>query len=266
MKRYFTFILILMFSFYVGCVGNGGDEASMNFIIPPESTMNLDYSTFNQINTKSVRDLTPGTADMDGSELLCWGIGSVLVLWSNVVCFTPIAVPITIYKVLKTQIPTESSDTHVVWSYSHDGHKVVITADKKGGYYDWEWSVNIDDFEWITGGSMEDLTEGWWQFHSPLLPEDSNETIGVVWIRTDDENNTVTFTNNNVNDVDQYGDFIEYMREGDNIYVRFHDVKDEDDNVRDITVYWNIVDHSGGISINDENEGTEVPCEWNPND
>lgn len=262
MKKFLVLLVCLVFTFSVSCFEEDEetpDPQSMNSIIPPESTMKIDFSSFNAINSQ---DKT-----IEGEEAACWLIGSGLVLWGNLVCFLPLAVPSAIFAVLREQIPTTATPDLVEWSYSFSNDSesltVVVTAEKKGGEYDWEWSFTVNDFEWITGGSMEDSSRGWWEFHDNSLPADSDEVIQVEWTYTDEENSTVTFTNVNENDSDGMGDYIKYTRVENDISVRFHDVHDNGGDLRDIEVYWDIVDHTGGITVH---EGDGEDCTWDPED
>ncbi len=262
MKKVISLLLIFCFCTLITC----SDEAEkdqeismeMNKIIPPEYTMSIDFSEFSN-NSKSK------------AGELCLVTGVAVVLAANVVCFIPLAVPIAIFRVLRQIPPTSYSSTNVVWNYTYTEdsgtqHNIVVTADKNDGEYDWEWAIAYNDFTYITGGSMEDLTEGWWQFHIPELTTETNNFIRVDWTRTDNQNYTVNFLNNDASTDETNGDYIYYTRTGDDFTVRVHDVTDIQGDMLDITVYWDIAEETGGITVNPENEDTTaIPaqdCTW----
>jgi len=287
MKKLFFLTLVSLFlMFTTSCGDDTNSEASndddpkvsseMNKIVPSADTMSIDFASFNTANPDSaatakrsiIADLTPDKKDMDPNEGACWLIGSAAVLWSNAVCFVPLAIPIGIYKELKDRVPTKVTDNLVEWGWSGPNHSALVSATKSDGEYNWEWSVAIDSFVWITGGSMEDKSKGWWQFHSPNLDSNANTTIRVDWTRN--SKNSVKFTNNNKSEKDtKFGDYIEYEKSGDDISVFFHDVHKDVDKVKDagdlseIKVYWNQVSKAGGIEVV---TGDGNSCAWDPND
>ena len=287
--RYIIHLLIIcLLSFVILSCKKDEEIVDMNYIIPPDDSMQADFSSFNDIKpaTRINLDTTPDKPDIDLPEFACWYIGYNYVLWSNVVCFLPLAIPIAAFKALKEQQPTKASTSHAEWSWKGQNNSFLVVADKKGGEYTWEWSVKINDFEWITGGSMEDKTKGWWQFHDPNLTTDKNETIKVEWTKPDAQNATVKFINNNQNDAMKLGDYIEYTVNNTDITVYFYDMHKDIDtdkngsiseterdngNLFEAKVFWNTVSKKGGIVIvKEDNEGTAVKtgdtCNWDPND
>ncbi len=267
MRRITAFISAVLISFTLSCK-NDEDNSSMNRIIPPVDSMTIDFSSLTSIGTKSaLKDTTPGIADLDNTEKVCLGLGTAAVAWSAIVCFTPLAIPIAIFTVLRNQIPTESSENRVVWSYSNNGNNATVVAVKPGANgYDWDWSVTINSFVWITGGSMEDKSSGWWTFHHAGLPAGADDWIGVEWTYSDNENKTVSFTNVNSNDTATYNDEISFTRTGDDISVRFYDVNSGSNNdgpLEDNVVFWNVSTKAGGIT---NNTTPASSCTWDPND
>lgn len=284
MKKFTGLFLVALITFSLSCFSdsenpsNTGNEVddpkTMNRIIPPVDTMQVDFSLVENMYKGDVKCEQPEN-NLSPGEVLCIGQAIALVTWSYYICITPLSIPIAIYRVLQDQTPTEATDTHVEWSYTHTcfgvEHTVAVIADKNGGEYDWDWSVIIDDFLWITGGSMEDNTAGEWQYHDPNLPAGANNTILVEWTRGDDFDGSVKFTNNTDDPVwaDMKGDYILYKREGNEIEVNFYDIHYEFDGSNDILsikVYWNIADRTGGIIQNPDNEVSHGECQWDPNE
>ena len=134
--------------------------------------------------------------------------------------------------------------------------------------------MKINGFEWITGSSMEDLTSGEWQYHDPSITTGSDNFIKVEWSRTSNTDGRVKFLNNSDNSelTDKKGDYIEYIREGNDIEVNFYDIKygdNDEGGILDMKVYWNIDDKTGGIKYNDGSQVTSTEtsineCEWDP--
>ncbi len=265
MKKVISVLLIFCFCTLITCSDEEKEDPSMemNRIIPPEYTMSIDFS-----------DINDNSKNKAGG--LCLISGVAVVLAANVVCFAPLAIPIAIFRVLRQVPPTSYSDTNVEWNYTYTDnntgtqHNIVVTADKNEGEYDWEWTVSYNDFTYITGASMEDLTEGWWQFHISELATDTNNFIRVDWTRSDNQNYTVNFQNNDtsngISTEETYGDYINYTRVDNDFSVRVHDVTDIQGDMLDITVYWDISDETGGITVNPENvDNTVLPaqdCTW----
>ncbi len=272
MKKLISLMIILFLSFNLSCFKADEEEeqgdTAMNYVIPPDSSMSIDFSSFESINSRVVRaDSTPGTNDIDPAEGACLVAGALLVTWSNLVVFVPLAVPIAIFKVLRTQIPTEATSTHVKWSYTYNNHRAVVEANKTGTQYDWEWSVTIDDFIWITGESADDKTGGWWQFHDPTISSGNDNSILVEWTNTDSTNRSVKFTNNNDTLTNtKKGDYIYYEQTGSDVSVTFYDIhsgNDDSGTVEETKVYWNLSTEAGGIDVV---TGSAADCTWDPND
>ena len=269
MKKFIALFLIGLISFSFSCSKEEEDD-SINRIIPPITTMQIDLSTIEDLNSsKSLNKV------ITAEEGLCIGVAWLLVVWSNAVCYTPLLLPVAIYQVLKNQIPTDVSETHVEWTYTvtyqNETYTVSVSADKNGGEYDWDWSVSINDIVLITGGSMEDLTAGEWQYYDPTGTPGANKTILVEWTRSSSTDGTVKFTNNSDDPAQaaKVGDYILYTRTGNDVEVRFHDVNsgtDDLDPLLDISVYWNVSTNAGGIRANEGNLASVTECTWDPAD
>ncbi len=290
MEKIFSLLTIIALIFVLSCDGSTDDETkntnnntnnSLNntnndnnnnndaisvqlakSIIPPEDTMTLDFSTYNDINSRGMQ------RDMDFTEGLCWGLGSLMVTWSNVICVIPLITPIAIFGVLATEEPTTLTANYVEWEYTYFLQSVVARVDRSNGEYDWTWKITWNGENIITGASMTDHSAGWWQFHDPDEDSTDNKTIKVEYTFTSDTQATLKFTNNNDSDSDTYGDYIEYELDGTEISVLFHDVHGESDNTGDLvetTVYWDTVTEAGGVSIDATDNNDDDSCTWDPN-
>ncbi len=267
MKKITTIFLIILFPLYLSCSGGNSQEnedpKSMNRIIPPDSSLEIDFTTLQETNKSLLAKEKCGPVNPNEGE--CFKKAMALVWWSNMVCFVPLTVPIIIYKILKTQIPAEISTEHVIWNYTYTREDVVytisVTADYITADQKWEWSFKINDFVWITGISKDDLSGGNWQFYDYLTHA---ATIAVEWTRTSEINGTLKFINNESQSL-KYGDFILYAREGNDISVLFHDVHcnfDDSGGLLETEVYWNIFDKTGGIDVIEDSTGTYQSCSW----
>ena len=287
MKRITGVFLITFLTFFLSCFNDseenstnpGTDEqiddpVTMNRIIPDADTMQIDFSPILNMN-KTGSKCEPPESNLSVGEIECIFNAGSLVLWSYAICVTPLTVPVAIYNVLKNQTPVVATTTHVEWEYTYTArgteYNVLVVADKNSSDYDWDWSVIVNDFEWITGSSMEDKTAGEWQYHDATLPTDANNSILVEWTRGEDFDGTAKFTNNSDNPVfaEMKGDYILYACEGSEFEVNFYDINyafDGSNDTLSIKVYCDISDMTGGIMQNDDNEVTYGECQWDPNE
>lgn len=276
MKKPISLIMIFSLVMLITCSDDEkkDDPKAMNRIIPPDSTIAIDLnSLFNESLPSSTKDSYANLSvmrEINSTELTCINKAKALVGWGVLVCYTPFVIPIAIFNVLRTQIPTEASSTKVVWSVTKDGNSASVTAVKNGGEYDWDWTVLINDFTWITGGSMNDLTAGWWQYHKAELDDNADNLILVEWTRADENNYTVKFTNNNDDPAktDDKGDYLLLTRANAYLSVEFYDVKNSGGDTADAIISWNITSLAGAINLIEGSFPSilDSSCEWNPAD
>ncbi|MBN2040640.1 MAG: hypothetical protein JW864_11380 [Spirochaetes bacterium] len=284
MKRKTGVFIITFLTLFLSCFNDNensentneqiNDPVTMNRIIPDTDTMQIDFSPILNMNKAGSKCEQPESNLSDG-EIECIWDALTLVSWSYAICVTPLTIPVAVYNALKDQTPATATTTHVEWEYSFTfsgkEYHVSVSADKIRTEYDWDWSVIINDFEWITGSSMEDKTAGEWQYHDPTLPADANNSILLEWTRGEDFDGTAKFTNNSDNPVfaEMKGDYILYVREGNEFEVNFYDINyafDGSNDILSIKVYCDKSNMTGGIIQNTDNEVTYGECQWNPNE
>ena len=282
-NKIFIISVMILVLFQIKC-DEGYDSKDMQNIIPPESTMIVDFTSFININPKKRTqfETSPFMMNMNDVEILCWNVGEYYRLWAYGFIFNAFSFCMAAYKDLLNQKTSNSSDNSAEWNWKWERNNMLNNVsvkaskiDDKEHNYQWEWTMNINNRLYIKGKSSNDKTKGEWVLYNPVKYKTDVAAIEIKWGRIAEKNYYVKYTNiDTINNLTT-NDTVFYSREESDISVKYTDMhknidmngdKDTTDDVdRDmgakyeLIVYWNLDNYRGAINIVN---GTS--CSWDP--
>ncbi|MDN5204729.1 hypothetical protein QQ008_25285 [Fulvivirgaceae bacterium BMA10] len=201
------------------CKDDEGTTQSTAPAIPPSSTFVMDFDDF-QGNGNDGGRLAKGNWLHAGLNVLVW----------NVVITANLAVPVTAFHESMKQTPEFIGDNTWQWTFTFEVNEVEHTAKLQGKLVsngtDWRMLISKEgeftDFEWYTGHSNAELTEGTWRLN--IDPNDPRPYLDIEWTRnTDNTVASIKYTNVIPAD-DNNGSYILYGINQEEPFDRFYDI------------------------------------------
>ena len=161
---------------------NPNDQEDKVPTIPPQSSLMINFEGFPDTST---------ARGFDNSNLAktnwAWAAGNVK-YWNSVL-FVTLAIPTAVFIEAFKYQPVQQSDGSWLWQYSISIDEHTYTAKLYGkdlGYgVDWRMLLSksgaYTDFEWFTGFSNHEATEGNWTVNKN--PELSSPFLSIEWER-----------------------------------------------------------------------------------
>jgi hypothetical protein len=250
--RFIKFLPIIVVIGFIVLIISCGDDKSTNPkdqdkipTIPPQSSLIINFDEFPDTSTLEKinhPNLTKGN----------WAWAAENVKYWNSVLFVTLAIPAAAFVEAFKHQPVQQSDGSWLWKYT-----VVINADtytaklfgKDLGYgIDWRMllskSGSYTDFEWFTGFSNFDATEGSWTVNKN--PELSSPFLSIEWERNvQEETANIKYTIISPT-VQHNGSYVFCGKTNDVSFNRFYQIFNSDNNnLTDIK--WNYESKFGRI-------------------
>jgi hypothetical protein len=252
MMRFIKIFPIVIVITFIGLMISCGDDNTTNPkdqdkipTIPPQSSLIInidefpDTSTLVNINNPT---LTKGN----------WALAAGTVEYWNSALFVTLAIPAAAFVEAFNHQPVQQSDGSWLWKYTVIINSNTYTAKLFGkdlGYgIDWRMllskSGSYTDFEWFTGFSNTEATEGSWTVNKN--PELSSPFLSIEWERNVQEGTAnIKYTIISPT-VEHNGSYVFYGKTNDVLFNRFYQIFNSDNNnLTDIK--WNYESKFGRI-------------------
>ncbi len=261
LKRILVTMLIssLIFSVLVGCGSNDSDKGSELPALPPDSSMSMDFSTFDAGKLAPSLPI-PGKNYMNAAAR---------VLAVDAAVITALAPSVTVFKAAKNATPVSQDDGSYVWKYQiaymGNEYKAELTGSVEGDKSLWSMKItcptiqpSLTDFEWYTGECASNNTSGTWRYFDYKYPDEAKENGNIEWSVSAIKESEVVFTSKNANS-EIFGDILTYSLEGTTADMKYYDSSE------DITadINWDIITGAGSIQVPKYNSGERAY--WNEN-
>jgi len=242
----FTVIMTILAFVITGCPQNQPPE------IPPESSLVMDFSDFNNSNSKKTSPEGDSQADVTATKLN-WGLAVTNIFIWNVALTVTLVIPVAAFHESFNHTPVQQEDGTWVWPYNFTVWGVLYSAElhantDAGGDTTWEMYISKEggytDFLWFSGVSNLPLTEGTWTLNHD--PNDPTPYIGVEWHRDLSVGTADIKYTNIVPGGSENGGYIFYGITTDTPYDAFYDIYNKgQDNHTDIE--WNTTTLEGHV-------------------
>ena len=155
--------------------------------IPPAATFKMDFADFQQ--NGAGKFMPAGTVPAEIMTKQNWGWAAANIAVWNVVLTVNLVVPVAAFLESFNHTPVQQDDGSWLWSYevvvAGVQHTAKLYATRDGDIIDWEMLLskqnNYTDFEWFTGRSNGQNTEGSWTLNAK--PADPTPYLGILWHR-----------------------------------------------------------------------------------
>jgi len=249
------------------CTDNPSSANDEPPAIPPVSSMEMDYSTFELDPQQSSPKATHTVQEY---EHFTAAVGSATIL--RLVVALNVAIPRAILEGASNRDPQLNGDGQWEWSYSQttdqNSFEVRLVAIVSGSgtaeqQVNWEFYVSsdqhgLDNFLFFEGVTSADGSTGTWTYYDLASPEQQSAVSRVDWNVVDENNRSLTLEvlsdRNN-----HQGDTIEYSFDGSLKTAVFTDASEG----TTVTLVWNPETHEGSITAPNYNNGVQA-C-WNSN-
>lgn len=249
MMRFMKFLPILfMIGFIVLIIScesdNSTEPKDQAPTIPPGSTMMIDFSEFPDTNSIS----NPDVASLSKNN---WGWAALNVsVWNSLLTLT-LAFPVAAFAESFNHQPVQHPDGSWLWQYIVTSNKDTITVKLFGlpvttGI---EWRMlltagEISNFEWFTGFSNANTTEGNWTLFKDL--NSPAPFLFIEWHRNPQEGTAdVKYTNITPN-APENGSYIHYGKTNEIPHNRFYNLYGSEED-RLLEIKWNFEQHFGRV-------------------
>lgn len=168
--------------------------------IPPAATFQMNFDDFQQNGAGKRLAENSGAQEIMSKQNWGWAAANVLV-W-NVVLTVNLVVPVAAFLESFNHSPVQQDDGSWLWSYevfvAGVQHTAKLSALRDGDNIDWKMLVSkqnhYTDFEWFTGRSNGQNTEGSWTLNAK--PADPTPYLGILWHRdTETGSSDIQYTN-----------------------------------------------------------------------
>jgi hypothetical protein len=220
-------------------------------VIPPASSMVMSFDEFPENTTSptntgngiNVQPLTVQNFSHAATHVVVW----------NTLITVGLAVPVAAFLESFNHFATIRSDGTWVWTYSVNVlgslHVVELHAKKVDENIVWELYVTrpgfYQDFNWISGVSSVDGSEGYWILRE--TPQSPNDLLRIDWTH-DKQNDTGTIQYTNIKpDSPENGGYIAYGADVDmQPYDAYYDIYNKgQDNL--VEIEWNRTTKAGRV-------------------
>jgi len=235
------FVLIAGLIAGIACSDDEDDNAEVPFM-PGSGVLTVDLSLFTSPPTLRPAETC---ADFDTARV-------IVTVWSYLTT-TFFAMPRIAFFLAIVQPAEYAGDLTWEWNFNFDGNTSIhMTAQAVSGD-SVEWKMFVSDIEdgwdhflWYSGKCDFEATGGWWEFHDPDLPADSNDVLWTGWEKNEsDTTGKLTLINTNEFN-DGYGDTLYYELDGTTAFAWIRDIDSSRFGRWEIT--WDIEDYYGMIT------------------
>ena len=230
------------------------DDVEPSPEIPPESTMNIDFS-----------DFSSGEADRIALDTNNWLSAAIPVAFWKIALTVTYVVPVTAHKAALSQGATFIEAGKWQWSFDHKvglvNYTAVLTATRVSGGHNWEMRLSkqggFQNHLWYSGFSANDLQSGYWKLYRAPA-NGGNEALRVDWTRN--SSGSVATVKHQVSDATDAGfeNYIEYGINEDATHNAYFDVYQKSKNLL-IEIDWHRTNKNGRI----KNEEYFTDTDWN---
>lgn len=173
-------LLIMLMLNFVACEKKEENNPPQ---IPPQSSMVIDFSNFQQDTTQK---------GMNTDTYRNWVFSALNVAWWNFALTVTLAVPVASYLESFNHEPVEISQHEWKWPYTVTAANVTYSAELHGIKTDtgvvWKMYISraggFQNFLWFEGFSDTGLTQGTWTLYNN--PFSQTTFIGIVWHKNHD--------------------------------------------------------------------------------
>ena len=212
--------------------------------IPPGSTIMIDFSEFPDTNSI-------GSPDLLNLSKKNWGWAALNVsVWNSVLTLT-LALPVAAFSEAFNHQPVLQSDGSWLWQYTVVSNEETITVKLFGMLVatgiEWRMAIStttVTDFEWFTGFSNANTTEGNWTLNAnsdPPVP-----VLYIEWHRDPQQGTAAVKYTNIAQGIAENGSYIHYGKTNDVPHNRFYQIYGSEED-RLIDILWNYEQHFGRV-------------------
>jgi len=252
MLRFVKFLpIMIVIGFFVLIISCGDDkstnpkDADKIPTIPPQSSLMINFEEFPDTSTVGGFD-DPSLTKVNWS----WAAGNVK-YWNSVL-FVTLAIPTAAFVEAFKHQPVKQSDGSWLWKYSVSVNEDTYTAKLYGkdlGYgIDWRMllskSGSYTDFEWFTGFSNSQATEGSWTVNKN--PDLASPFLAIEWERNVQEETANIKYTIVAPTIPHVGSYVSYGKTNEVPLNRFYQIFNSD-NSNLIDIKWNYESKFGQV-------------------
>lgn len=238
-----TFFLAAVF-LVTSCSEEGPESPGVAPTIPPSSSFEMDLNQFPEEGGGSSGGRTATAYN--------WSHAAVNVgIWNLVIGVSTI-IPVAAFKAAETRTPEFIGNNTWQWTYTFEVDKIQHSAKLQGTLVsdgvNWKMLLSKEgeytDYEWYSGHSNTEHTEGWWLLN--LGPDEARPFIRIDWDRN--VNNTeasIKYTSTDPQNPG-IGGYIHYGINEQTPFNTYYTIFDnQNDNL--IEIKWNQTTHAGTV-------------------
>ncbi len=225
-------------------------------VLPPESSLNMDFSNFQQ--EKSA-----------GLLIENWLYSAASISFFSALSSTHMVVPTAAFNASFAQTPTYIGNQTWQWSYQFPVIGATYTARLNGKTERKDqirWEMYIDkagfngftNFLWFEGTSVDSTKANWIIYEEPTAP---SAVLDIEWKANADRTKSslvYTYVSSNDEDADS---FIEFGKEPEASYDRYYNIYMSKSNIN-INIEWNSEDRDGHVKSPNHYKDDAWHC-WN---
>jgi len=251
--------IVLMAGLFFGCKKTDNQTAP---ILPPASSMTIDFSNFNTQKSATIENQVNGVAVGDRSNLNA--VATIAGVW-NLILGVTLVVPVSSFKLAVNSTPVNLGNNTWEWTYNFNVVGVIYKARLTGlvqtSDVKWEMYISregidaIPEWKWIEGTSNLDGKSGQWilnssmAFPEPMLQIDWKVVgtgignIKYTYIRTTKDDRSVDLFNTS---------YIEYGLTASplNAFYNVHQNTGVANDFNDVNIEWSTTTYNGHIKSN----------------
>ncbi len=266
-NQLFVVALIAAHVFMTACDKNpSGPDNKQQPALPPQSSMAMDLSDFNQA-------LPKGQAETNAPGLN-YTTARVTVALINLSVATILSVPTLTFVAALSQQPVLQSDGKFHWIFTvNDGSK-SFKADLAGwvdvptseAVFEMRISTTgvipaLNNFLWYEGRAQLTNKTGYWEIYDALRPASPTKILRIDWQAPDQNNATLELTAVEQG-VPTFGDKVRYNVAGTTRTVQHFDASAN----ATVTITWDAVTKAGSITAPNYNNGNKACWDSQLND
>lgn len=272
-------VLTLALLFSSGCLKSesptGPGDAAEAPALPSLATMQFQPGFF---SAEDLSDIDPGAvksgkvSESDGvsAERTHFINAVVRVLFVQLLMYDALEEPIAAFALAVHSVPQPQEDGSYLWTYifvdQQVEYSIFLYGTPLADRVAWRLEVSsndpelvLDHFVWFEGESMNDDSQGYWQFYEPigampvsLASTEGRRTARIDWFHDSPVENRLRVTVNGPGHPDE-GDFLEFQETPASGQLNHFDASS--DLASNITWY---PDGSGSITVPDYNDGVQA--------
>lgn len=241
-KRLIAVFLAVIF-LITSCNDDGPESPGVAPTIPPSSSFEMDFNQFPEDG---------GSAGGRTATAANWSHAAVNVGVWNLIIGVATVVPVAAFKAAIDKTPEFIGSNTWQWSYNFEVDNIQHSAKLHGTLVsdgvNWKMLLSkagaYTDYEWYSGHSNSERTEGWWILN--FGPVEARPFVRIDWNRNVD--NTVASIKYTSTDPQNagIGGYIYYGINEQTPFNTYYDIFDnQDDNL--VEIKWNRSNHAGTV-------------------